>query len=92
MYIYIYYAFKHKTCEQWLTRELLKRQLMNRYWSDPEFRNAKNEENKKRAREIVCCAGCKKSMSYGSLGPHKKSVRGSMSRLRLRVCKNLWRR
>ena len=44
----------------WLTRELLKTKLRDRYWSDSEFRNAKNEENKKRAREIVCCVGCEK--------------------------------
>ena len=29
----------------WLTRELLKNKLRDRYWSDSEFRNAKNEEN-----------------------------------------------
>ena len=45
--------------EVWLTRELLKNKLMDRYWSDSDFRNAKNEEKKKRAREIVCCAGRK---------------------------------
>ena len=36
----------------------------------------KNEENNKRAREIVCCAGCKKYVRYGSMYPHKKTCKG----------------
>ena len=67
---------KYKSAEKAVVRELILKKLLDRYWNDAEFRKLKNEENKKRSREIVGCAGCKKSMSRGSMRPHKKICKG----------------
>ena len=67
---------KYKSAEKALVREATLKRLMDRYWNDAEFRNVKNEENKKRSREIVICSVCKKSMSHGGLRPHKKICKG----------------
>ena len=68
---------KYKSAGNELVREATLKRLMARYWNDAEFRNLKNEENKKRSREIVSCSVCKKSMNHGSMRPHKKSVKVS---------------
>ena len=67
---------KYKSTENESVREATLKRLMARYWNDAEFRNAKNEENKKRSREMVSCSVCKKSMCHGSLRPHKQSCKG----------------
>ena len=67
---------KYKSVENTLVREAILKRMMSRYWNDAEFRNAKNEENKKRSREIVSCSVCKKSMSHGGMRPHKKICEG----------------
>ena len=67
---------KYKSTENESVREATLKRLMARYWNDAEFRNAKNEENKKRSREMVSCSVCKKSMCNGSLRPHKQICKG----------------
>ena len=67
---------KYKSVEHAIARERILKKLLARYWNDEEYRNLKNEENKKRSREIVSCAVCKKSMSHGSMRPHKKICKG----------------
>jgi hypothetical protein len=69
-------VLKPKSLEAWVGQETRKLKLRDRYWSDPEFRKAKNEANKKRSRERVCCDGCKMYISYGSMLNHKKVCRG----------------
>ena len=67
---------KYKSAENDSVREATLKRLMSRYWNDAEFRNVKNEENKKRSREILSCSVCKKSMSHGGLRPHKEICKG----------------
>ena len=67
---------KYKSAERASARELILKKMMARYWNDAEFRNLKNEENKKRSREMVSCSVCKKSMCLGSMRPHKKICKG----------------
>ena len=67
---------KYKSAERALVREEILKRMMSRYWNDAEFRNLKNEENKKRSREMTSCSVCKKPMCVGSLRPHKKICKG----------------
>ena len=67
---------KYKSAENVLVRELILKRLMARYWNNAELRDVKHEEHKQRAREIVSCSVCKKSMSHGSIRPHTKTCKG----------------
>jgi hypothetical protein len=67
---------KDKSAEKALARELVLRKMMDRYWNDAEYRNLKNEANKKRSREMASCSVCKKSMCSGSMRSHTKICKG----------------
>jgi hypothetical protein len=69
-------GLKTESLEAWIGRETRKMKLRDRYWADENFRKKQNEENQKRAREIVFCVSCKKKYTYGSIGPHKKVCKG----------------
>jgi hypothetical protein len=67
---------KYKSARYSLVRELILETSMDKYWSDKDFRLAINEKNKARARVKLCCADSKKTMSHGSMLPHKKICKG----------------
>ena len=67
---------KFKSARFALVRDVILHEQMDRYWSDKDYRKAKNEDNRQRARVIVCCADCKKQMAYSSMFPHKKICKG----------------
>ena len=67
---------KYKSPEKAAAREQILKKLSDRYWSDAEYRNLKNEGTKRRSRELVSCVSCKKSYSRGSMLPHAKICKG----------------
>jgi hypothetical protein len=60
-------------CEKY-TERLEK--LNDKYSSDSEYRERKNEENKARSKVRVICSECQDEFAYGSLSVHKKRSRG----------------
>ena len=70
------YVSNYKSAEHAIARERILNKLTDRCWDDEEYRKVKNEETKKRSREIVICAVCEKSMCYGSIRPHKNVREG----------------
>ena len=50
--------------------------LSDRYWSDSEFRHAKNEENKNRSKVRLICFECNNEFADGSMLAHQQLCRG----------------
>jgi hypothetical protein len=50
--------------------------LNDKYSSDAEYRERKNEENKARSKIRVMCPECRDEFAYGSMCAHSKRCRG----------------